>query len=74
MTINVLPPVHALVYCCKDPRVLWMSTHRCFAPPLVPLIRLLRPDDEAQEMEVPATDDCYPDGAYYYVEAADDQE
>jgi len=25
-------------------------------------------------MEVPATDDCYPDGAYYYVEAADDQE
>ena len=44
----------------------------CF--PLVPLIRLLRPDDEAQEMEVPAADDCYPDGAYYYVEAADDQE
>lgn len=42
--------------------------------PLVPLIRLLRPDDEAQEMEVPAADDCYPDGAYYYVEAADDQE
>ena len=42
--------------------------------PLVPLIRSLRPDDEAQEMEVPATDDCYPDGAYYYVEAADDQE
>jgi len=25
-------------------------------------------------MEVPAADDCYPDGAYYYVEAADDQE
>ena len=41
---------------------------------LVPLIRLLRPDDEAQEMEVPAADDCYPDGAYYYVEAAEDQE
>ena len=42
--------------------------------PLVPLICLLRPDDGAQEMEVPAADDCYPDGAYYYVEAADDQE
>ena len=54
-------------------RVLWMSTHRCFAPPCS-LDPLLRPDDGAQEMEVPATDDCYPDGAYYYVEAADDQE
>ncbi|KAI4976218.1 hypothetical protein ZWY2020_049825 [Hordeum vulgare] len=32
------------------------------------------PHDEAQEMEVPVADDCYPDGAYYYVEAADDQE
>ena len=42
--------------------------------PLVPLIRLLGPDDGAQEMESPADDDCYPDDAYYYVEAADDQE
>ena len=42
--------------------------------PLVSLVCLLRPDDGAQEMKVPADDDCYPDGAYYYVEAADDQE
>ena len=52
-----------------------MSTHGCLVPPFPHIsTRLLRPDDGAQEMEVPATDDCYPDGAYYYVEAADDQE
>ena len=42
--------------------------------PSCPLEPLLRPDDGAEEMEVPAADDCYPDGAYYYVEAVDDQE
>ena len=46
-----------------------MSTHRCLAPPLVPLIRCCD-----QMMEYLADDGCYPDGAYYYVEAADDQE
>ena len=51
-----------------------MSTHRFFAPPLVHSIRFLRPDEGAQEMEVPAADDCFTDGAYYYVEAAEDQE
>ena len=50
-----------------------MSTHRCFAPPF-PRDPLLRPDDEAPEMEFSADDASYPDGAYYYVEAADDQE
>ena len=35
---------------------------------------LLRPDDGAHEMEYPADDDCYPDAAYYYMEAAQDQE
>ena len=42
--------------------------------PLFPLDSLLQLDDGAQEMDYPADDDCYPDGAYYYVEAADDQE
>ena len=50
-----------------------MSTHRCFAPPF-PLDPLLRPDDGAQEMAYPADNDCYQDSAYYYVEAAEDQE
>ena len=50
-----------------------MSTHDCFAP-LFPYTRLLWPDDEAQE-SVDYTDGYYyPDGAYYYVETADDQE
>ncbi|KAE8771702.1 hypothetical protein D1007_56424 [Hordeum vulgare] len=39
-----------------------------------PYLSAEQQDDGAQEMEVPAADDCYPDGAYYYVEAADDQE
>ena len=50
-----------------------MSTHRCFAPPF-PHDPLLRPDDGAQEMEYPADGAFYPDGAYYYVEAVEDQE
>ena len=47
-------------------RVLWMSTHGCFAI-LSPHTRLLRSDVGAQEQEIPG-------GAYYYVEIPDDQE
>ena len=46
-----------------------MSTHGCFAPPL-PLSSsfwLMQPDVGAQEPDATAD-------AYYYVEAADDQE
>ena len=54
-------------------RVLWMSTHRCFAFSF-PLYTILRSDDGAQEMEF-ARDDYYTTaGAYYYVEAAPDQQ
>ena len=54
-------------------RVLWMSTHCCFASSF-PLDTILRSDDEAQEMEY-AGDDYYTTAeAYYYVESADAQE
>ena len=55
-------------------RVLWMSTHGCFAT-LFPHTQLLQPDDGAPEPD-DSTDDCYYTfgGAYYYVENADDQE
>ena len=50
-------------------RVLWMSTHRCFAFSF-PLDAILRSNDGAQEMEY-AGDDYYTTAeAYYYVEAA----
>lgn len=48
-----------------------MSSHHCFAPPF-PLDTLMRPNDGAQEMAYLADNDYYPDGAYYYVETADD--
>lgn len=50
-----------------------MSTHDFFAP-LFPLIGLRRSHDGAEEPIDPANDYYYPDGAYYYMEAADDQE
>ena len=55
-------------------RVLWMSTHGCFAPSFPPLYtRLLRPDVEAQEPDATVDDDYYySGGAYYYVQPADD--
>ena len=53
-------------------RVLWMSTHGCFAI-LFPHTRLLRSDDGVPESADPADDYYYPNGAYYYVES-DDQE
>ena len=54
-------------------RVLWMSTHRCFAFSF-PLDTIPHSDDGAHEMEY-AGDDYYTTaGAYYYVENADAQE
>ena len=54
-------------------RVLWMSTHGCFAIPFSPIPNDDTPDaDGAQEPD--ATTDCYyqegPDGTYYWVEPA----
>ena len=54
-------------------RVLWMSTHRCFAFSF-PLDTMLRSDNGAQEMEYAADDYTTTAGAYYYVESADAQE
>ena len=54
-----------------------MSTHGGIAPPFPPFyIRLLRPDVGVWEPDATVDDDCYYlGGAYYYVQAAgDDQE
>ena len=52
-----------------------MSTHGCFAPSFPPsFTRLLRPDVGAQESDATFDDSYYTEGAYYYVQAADDQE
>ena len=43
--------------------------------PLLPSFRLSQPDGGAQDLDATFNDDCYyTEGAYYYVEAADDQE
>ena len=42
--------------------------------PLFPHTRLLQPDDESQEPDETTEDYCYPEGAYYYVTAADGPE
>ena len=58
-------------------RVLWMSTHGCFAPPFPPsYTRFLRPDDGVQEPDATVNDDYYyySGGAYYYVQPADDDQ
>ena len=55
-------------------RVLWMSTHGCFAI-LFPHTRYLRPDDDGAQEPDAATADCYyqegPDDTYYWIEPAD---
>ena len=55
-----------------------MSTHGCFTPlfPLLPSFWLLQPDGGSQEPDdaTPVGYYYYLDGAYYYVETADDQE
>jgi hypothetical protein len=55
--------MHASIVLMSVLRVLWMSTHGCFATSF-PHTRLLRPDDGAQEQEIPG-------GTYYYIEPAD---
>ena len=66
-SLHIYPCICSVAPCL---RVLWMSTHGCFAPPFFPLsssFRLMQPDVGAQEPDATA-------GAYYYVETADDQE
>ena len=56
-------------------RVLWMSTHGCFSPtfPPFPSTWLSQPDAGAHEPYATVDDDSYDTGgAYYYVQAADD--
>ena len=50
-----------------------MSTHGCFASP-IPHTRLLRPDGGSQETAALTDDYYFQGGAYYDVEAVDDQE
>ena len=53
-----------------------MSTHGCFAPSFPPsYTQLLRPYDGAQEPDATVNDDSYyTEGAYYYVQPADDDQ
>ena len=54
-----------------------MSTHGCFAPSFPPLSsssRMPQPDVGAQEPDATVDDSYYTEGAYYYVQAADDDQ
>ena len=52
-----------------------MSSHGCLASPLFAYTRLLRSDVGAQVPDATVDDDSYyTEGAYYYVQATDDQE
>ena len=53
-----------------------MSTHGCFAPPFSPFLSfwLSLLDVGAQEPDATFDDYYHQDGAYYYVQDADDQE
>ena len=79
-TYNSLIPVDTNAYICSVApclRVLWMSTHGCFLPlfPPIPSTWLSQPDVGAQEPDATVDDDTYDTGgAYYYVQAADDDQ
>ena len=55
-----------------------MSTHGCFAPSFPPFSsssRMPQPDFGAQELDATIdVDSYYTGGAYYYVQAADDDQ
>ena len=54
-----------------------MSTHGCFSPSFPPFHSpwLSQPDVGAQELDATIDDDpYYTEGAYYYVQAADDDQ
>ena len=54
-----------------------MSTHGCFSPPFPPFPStwLPQPDVGAQEPDATVDDDpYYTEGAYYYMQAAADQD
>ena len=79
-TYNSLIPVDTNAYICSVApclRVLWMSTHGCFAPSFPPsYTRLLRPDVGVQEPDATVDDDYYyySGVAYYYMQPADDDQ
>ena len=78
-TYDILFPFDTNAYICSVApclRVLWMSTHGCFAPSFPPsYTRLLRPDVGAQEPDATVDEDYYySGGAYYYVQPADDDQ
>ena len=50
----------------------WLLCYPLF--PLLSSFRLVQPDGGVQEPDDTTDDYCYPEGAYYYVKTADDQE
>ena len=72
-SLHIYPWICSVAPCL---RVLWMSTHGCFAPSFPPFYtRLLRPDIGAQEPDATVDDDSYyTGGAYCYVQPADDDQ
>ena len=79
-TYDTLIPFDTNAYICSVApclRVLWMSTHGCFAPSFPPFSsssRMPQPDVGAQEPDTTVDDDYYTGGAYFYVQAADDDQ
>ena len=67
-SLHIYPCICSVAPCL---RVLWMSTHGCFATPPFPLLssfRLMQPDAGAMEPDATVDDDpYYTGGAYYYV-------
>ena len=81
-SVHMYYPFHRYQCICSVApwlRVLWMSTHGCFAPSFPTLSfssRMPQPDVGAKDPDATVDDDSYyTGGAYYYVQAADnDQE
>ena len=80
-TYDTLIPFDTNAYICSVApclRVLWMSTHGCFAPSFPPFSsssRMPQPDVGAQEPDATVDDDYYYSrGAYYYVQPVDDNQ
>ena len=78
-TYDTLIPFGTNAYICSVApylRVLWMSTHGCFAPSFPSFSSsswMPQPDVGAQDPEDTFVDDYYySGGAYYYVQPADD--
>ena len=74
-SLHIYPCICSVVPCL---RVLWMSTHGCFAPSFPSFSsssRMPQPDVGAQDPDATfVDDDYYSGGAYYYVQPADDDQ